>query len=393
MAASELIRVMISSRSNVPVFDDRRALKDVRLALRDHIQGLRWHAPPGPDYAEPLFEVWIHEDDKGPSAELSTFEISLKRVAWAHLVIVLYTGEAGSARRGEPVGICHAELDAAIGHRPDIVHMVELLPLSTSAERRDVDFRTFVGSLQAFHKQARDETELLRVVTGMLQAVVALQVQRGSVAGSRKGDRGAALEWRRLDMAARQQAMTRALALHLEAEPVGEGGDGRLRQMPFGDDRPVGVVLDAIAGATSDASARERVGQPFLADHRRAGLLSADDLPGPLHIVACQGSVTVTQALRILGSSDAIAVPTEFGAYVADRAQKIQLFFLGACADLTSTAVAVRRLRAWLSDAGEGENVLIRARARARILHTVAANYEDAAPAPPAKAPRRRLKS
>jgi hypothetical protein len=231
-----------------------------------------------------------------------------------------------------------------------------------------------VDSLHAYRKQADSQEALHAVASEMLQNTIARLTSRGARAGSNKPDLGQALEWRQLDLDARQATMRDALAEQLRAEPVGrELRDGLYKFMLQGSRSPIAARLDAIPGATSDSAARERVGQPFLRDHAYAGTLQDHHLVGPIHVIACQRWVTEAQALRVLGTPDAIAVPSDFGIYAADHALKIQMVFLANCKDETSMAVAVRWFQEWLGRTGQAARVRQRADARSRILRAIAA--------------------
>ena len=385
---------MISSRSNVVVFGEAK-LTDVRVALQQHLQSIRWSSGKsriGRD--QELFDVWIHENAPGIASNRSTFELSIDQINRADVVIVLYTGEAGSAPEGSPIGICHAELQAAMARRPEIVYVVDLLPLRMDGRARDADFRRYVDQLSTYRTSAASQPVLHAVAAEVLQEAVAQLVRRGASAGSRKPDRGQALEWRQLDLADRQGAMRDALAASLGARPLGPGAEGVLHHLALPSGGDVAARLDAIPGATSDPAARERVGQPFLRDHLHVQALVDHQLVGPVHVIACQRGVTEAQALRMLGTPDAIAVPSDFGVYAADHALKIQLVLLANCTDVTAMAVAARRYHEWLVQTGEGARVLKRAQARTNILRAIAAQPTDRDIAPGATArparPRRR---
>src|SRR5260370_6175423 len=79
--------------------------------------------------------------------------------------------------------------------------------------------------------------------------------------------------------------------------------------------------LHAVPASLSQSAAREKVGQPFLLDHKLHTTL-ADGDGGPMHIVACYKGATETQALKMLGFPDATVVPGRFGLHVADSVQK-----------------------------------------------------------------------
>lgn len=371
MAAIPPLRVMISSRSLSRVFTTGTRLADLRARLKEKLRSIRWFAGDpaavvGRD--QELFDVWIHEDTAAEDGGQSTFEISIQRINWADIVIVLYTGEAGSATNDQELGICHAELFEALSRRPDVVALVDLTPLSDSVVARDRSFREYVDRLQLFRRAAGDEAALQQIVLELLQDRVAVLARRGGRGAGRRRDKGRALDWNRLDLDSRRSAMRAALAQELSpASP-----SGRLLAAELLPGRPVMVRPDAIPASLAVAAARERVGQPFLRDHELSSLLESEDLPGVIHVIACHRGVTESQALGILGTPDAIAISGEFGVYVADHVQKIQLFFLSECGDDTAVALAVRQLRGWLSESGEGPRVFDRAAARRRILTTIA---------------------
>jgi hypothetical protein len=98
--------------------------------------------------------------------------------------------------------------------------------------------------------------------------------------------------------------------------------------------------------------------------------------------------VTESQAARMLGFPDAVLVAPPFGVWAADPVQKIQLLFLGQCRDETATRSAVDQAFLWLDASGEGEELLRRAEARARIVQAVAREAEPAKTAPARAAPR-----
>jgi hypothetical protein len=388
MAEIEKIRVMVSSRSLVKVFKTGDALSDVRTRLQTFLRSIRWSAASKTiGRKEPIFNVWIHEDETGLDTGKSTFQISLDEVDRADIVLVLYTGESGSVSAGSSLGICHAELQAAISRRPEIVFMVRLLPLNDSPGESGEAFRAYVDSLSLFQKDASSENELHTVVAEMIQNVTARLVMRGSSTSSRKLDRGEALEWSRLNLADRRSVMRKALAGQLGAVPLAGVEGHPLFSMPLSGVNLM-VRLDAIPAAATEPAAREMVGQPFLRDHVHATSLEAGNLLGPVHVIACHRTITERQAAQMLGTPDSMIVASDFGIFAADHVQKIQVALLARCSDENATAVAVRRFTEWLMRSGEGQGVIERARSRRRILSVVAGEQSTSAQAAPR--PRRR---
>ena len=378
------IRVMISSRSLSSAFGT--SLKEIRERLQQRIEAIRWYAAPGSGGRamllgrdQPLFDVWIHENDPGKAADQSTFEISLREINRADLVIVLYTGEAGSAAHGKDIGICHAEFYEALSRRPNIVSMIELAPLHAEANERDAHFRAFVAAQSIFMRSADSEASLQQQVMELLQERVAQLVGQGARSGVRLRDRGQALDWNQLDLAERRRAMRdtlRGALADTQTKPRAAAKKPPLAPDLMEWNLPGARVLariDAVPAALSVAAARELVGQPFLRDHRRYAELAATDLPGFVHLIACHTRVTEAQALRMLGTPDAVAVRSAFGIFAADHVQKIQLVLLAQCSDETAIELALRRFDEWLTQAsGEAQRLVARATARRRILKTLA---------------------
>ncbi|MGO9499949.1 MAG: hypothetical protein ACLQA5_25040 [Solirubrobacteraceae bacterium] len=117
-------------------------------------------------------------------------------------------------------------------------------------------------------------------------------------------------------------------------------------------------------------AARELVGQPFLHDHKLVAELN--DRSGPVHLIVVQGGATETQAAKQLGSPDATIVPTEFGVYVADEIQKVQMVFLSNCIDPSSIYGRVQTMLNWLDATQEGDRLVGRAKDRLRIVSLLA---------------------
>lgn len=175
------IRVMISSRSLVPVFGGT-PLQEVRERLRTFLHGIRWQQADVGGIAgrdQSLFDVWIHEDDVGRAANTSTLEMSLREINKTDIILLLYTGEAGSAHDDAELGICHAELKEALDRRSELVIVMDLLPLSASTAAKDISFREYVNRLEIPRMQASDEALLHSKVAEALQECIARLVKRG----------------------------------------------------------------------------------------------------------------------------------------------------------------------------------------------------------------------
>src|SRR5262245_19508247 len=98
--------------------------------------------------------------------------------------------------------------------------------------------------------------------------------------------------------------------------------------------------------------------------------------------IACQKTVSESQALRQLGFPDAVLVAAPSGIYVADDVQKIQMFFITNCRDQTTTQHRVQRFLEWLSQEQEDRMLSRAAVSRRRIIDLIAQENAAAAPKP-----------
>lgn len=361
MARIPAIDVMVSSRSNTKVFGGT-PLSAIRERLRERLEGLALAG-------NRVFDVWIHERDVAPSARRSILEASLEQVAKADVVLVLYTGEAGSAAGDAEIGICHAELREALARRREIVTVVALDPIPEPRSSKDKAFQAFVAKQQLLVQRARDEAELFEVAARVVHQRVAELAKRGAGTGTGRVDRGTALDWARMQPAQRGRAMKQALRDAVGGVETGADADVRVATLA---DAPLLLRLAAAPLPLANAAARDRLADLHRRDHAHAALLESERAAGPVHLVACHRGVTEAQAIRLAGSPDAIAIASDFGVLVADEVTKLQVILLSRCHDAAGTQLAMRRLREWLAATDEGEHVERRAAARRDIVAAIA---------------------
>jgi hypothetical protein len=181
---------------------------------------------------------------------------------------------------------------------------------------------------------------------------------------------GAALVWSRLDYEGRRRATVDAIRNSLCKSGATRVDD---RTVIFNlRGAPILWACDSVPAGMSVAHAREMVGQTFLTDHQKVSLLEENTV-GPVHIVACQKSVTESQAVNLLGFPDATIVTAPFGVYVADNVQRIQIILIKDCRDETSTNLGLQRSMKWLEQTGESALLVQRAKGRAQIVKAIAA--------------------
>lgn len=368
MPSAAKIRVMISSRCNDEIQLDGlpARLSDVRRRLKAELESTFL-------FGNPLFEVWINED--APPAEGSTdaWDHCMNQVRRADIVLVLYNGNSGWAREGGEIGICHAELQAALSTASAKVRLLALpeLPIDTSATPdRDQRFRRYVERQNLFWARTKNGNEaIVRTKDALFDATV--EMVRLGVREARKGKfhTGEALEWSRMNAAERQSTMRAVLRQALlERDGAQEHDDQVL--IPI-DGVEVLVLCHGVPASLTNAAAREMIGQPFLKDHQWADLVEPPR-GGPIHIVACHRTATETQASKLLGIADVIAISAPFGVFAVDPINNVQIALISNCHDETTTRHGVQRFFEWLQQSSEAPLTRRRAEARAQICRTVA---------------------
>jgi len=321
-----------------------------------------------------LFEVWINEDAPPSPGTDDSWEACMRQVREANIVLVLYNGVSGWANRNGEIGICHGELQTALAETPGKVRLIELPLAKSSPENvpRDTKFQQFVSAQALFRgSKAKNGEEAITVIKQALREAVADLVSLGVREASRgKFYAGEALYWSRLDYETRRK---QTIAVIRESLKV-SGAKAITDHLVLFDLSGSTVLwaIDSVPAGMSVVHAREMVGQPFLKDHQKASFLQKKVI-GPVHLIACQKSVTESQAINLLGFPDATIVTAPFGIYLADNVQKIQIVLIKDCRDPTTTNLGLQRFMVWLQQTGEDILLIRRAKARTRIVKAIAA--------------------
>lgn len=369
MAKSSKLRVMISSRclGKFPQDASGKTLSQIRKELKKEIEELKV-------FGKEVFDVWINEETPPQGGIWDSWEVCLQAVKECDIFIALSNGDAGGAKEGTDIGICHAELMTAMSMAPGKVRLIDLgkIAITNTAEGdRNKRFQKYVQSLSLFRGESVKTERALkaRVKEAVHGALIELAQFGGREASKGRFHSGQALDWSRLDFQSRRTEMCRVLRDVILQRSGSKDEDGHLFVKIAGKDTL--LVPDAIPAAITIGAAKEMVGQPFLRDHKLVHFLNVCG-GGPVHIIGCQKNVTEAQAIKMLGFPDATIVSPPFGVFVADNVQKVQLAFIVNCRDDTTTRHGVQRFFEWLAQTGEAEHVAERADARSRIVAAIA---------------------
>lgn len=301
----------------------------------------------------------------------------MNKARQADILLILYNGNAGwpgsSKTLGDHVGICHAEFAEAFNKAAGKVRSIQFPAIKAKPGFPDARFQDYFTRQKVPGSQVQTGDAAVQAASDLAIAVL-LDLARTGVGVSALGSyfSGEALQWTRLDFQQRREVTRQAVAKFLRARSGSLSTEDLSTTVIHSvSSQQIAFVCDCIPATLSTAAARELVGQPFLRDHLIVnGLLK--EVGGPVHVIACQKSVTESQALRQSGFPDAVVVSAPFGVYVADSVQKIQMVFLANCRDETTTRQRVQRFLQWLDEQGEDKLLASRARSRRRIADLIA---------------------
>lgn len=369
MARSLKLRVMISSRcdDHFPVDPIGRSLSEIRRELKADIESLEV-------FGKKIFEVWINEEIPPQGGTWDSWDVCCQAVKDCDIFIALSNGNAGGAKDGDAIGMCHAELMTALSQAPGKVRLIALgdIAVTKTAEgKRNQSFQEYVKTQSLFRGGSvlTEDALKTRVKEALHDALIAL-AQMG-VRESSKGrfHSGQALDWSRLNFHDRREEIRRVLgdAMRKRTGSI-DDGDHLVVKLAGAE---ILVIPDAIPAAFTVGAAKEMVGQPFLHDHELFQVLRGKR-GGPVHVIGCHKNATEAQATKLLGFSDATVVSPPFGVFVADNIQKVQFVFIENCRDEANTINGVQRFFDWLTQTGEDALVADRAKARARIVTAIA---------------------
>ena len=206
MAASRKIRVMISSRCNdafPPTGKASSTLSAIRKELKREIEDQEL-------FGDKRFEAWINEEAPPSGGTWDSWETCLNAVKDCDILLVLYNGNAGWAKTGGEIGICHDELSTGYSVAPGKIRLIALgeIPCDSSAAgQRNKRFQSYVGSQSPFRGGEVKTVEELksRVREALADAVTALVQSGVREAGRGKFYSGQALDWSRLDFSQRYE--------------------------------------------------------------------------------------------------------------------------------------------------------------------------------------------
>ena len=369
---------MLSSRNNdlIPDGDGVVTLSKVRKELQGELQEEQF-------CGQALVEVWINEEAGAEAGDESAWDTCLEQVEEADVLVAIYNGHAGWAKKKDDVGICHAEMEQALLRFPAKLRLIQLefdsnkklklispkeLSGKTPTNRRFADYIKVNPRFVGF---AHDREALKREVRLALAKAISYYAHLAR-REMRKGKfhLGSPLDWSRLSYPERKLALEQVAKNYLlKLEEATESG-GELHCF-LGGAKTV-FRVHGVPSSFGIAEARDLVGRPFLTDYLSSAAQAGSGVVGPLHVIACHKGCTESQVISFLGHPDLFIVQPPFGFFVADRTSFVQAFFLANCRDETATSLAMQSLFEWVEQSREEGRIIQRGRSRAAILRSIA---------------------
>ena len=290
-----------------------------------------------------IFAVWANEFESAAALDVNSWEKCVLEATQCDIFISLDASDAGWWKPGEAggLGICHEELRAAVESGRGKVRVITLhsavrtVPSAKDASASKVRNTEF----DAYKKRegldpfvaAIDEEDTLdsavdKICDAVASALVDLAIRGKQIVRQERTAAGEALDWARLDLAKRNDAMVEALATSLRR--MGHAPAMALECRPL-----------ALAEAFGNSWAREQLGKPFLT---RFDPLAA------LIVIACYRTFTETQARAFFGHSAVMTVASDFGVFARDLRTHAQVAFLKNCRDSAAVASRLQGAMNWI---------------------------------------------
>jgi hypothetical protein len=358
---SSKIRVFLSSRSTsrLTIGKDTLLLSQLRKAVKKHLDALEF-------CGEKLLLTITNQSGYGSdgAANRAAYDNCLREVSDSHIVVVLFTGEAGWSF-GSELGICHAEYLEATSKLHDFTVVFNLTRFFTG-DLTEAD-RAFGDEAARFEMQfpeaANGEELTNRIIEQIKSFVVLRLVQAMNESKQQRLARPAyrpSADWSQHTYRQRNEAMLNGLERLVVMRP---------------EFKRVYMNFHAVPDSLSVADARAYLGRPFLReidDFTALAKLKA----GPIHFIAVYGRVTATQVKNLVGFPDVAVNAGPFGYYLWEKTSHIQMVFLAECISDAAIDFAVTRFVEWLTTTGELPPLLLRAGKRFKILQVMHDNVE-----------------
>ncbi|MDB5012884.1 MAG: hypothetical protein JWQ25_1086 [Daejeonella sp.] len=319
-----------------------------------------------------FFNVRINEDFGG-DASTDSYNKCLLEVKESDFMICLYSGAGGWAPVGIDMGICHAELAAALDVSSKKTAYIDLtklfipVPKDAAESTRNAAFSTFVTAMNPFLNPLKPTEQTINgfkvallasvknIILQHLQERIKLSNYYYHISGNNK----ISLDWKKLKYDQREFRIKDELNALLTVNP---------------DFEPVMIKAWAVPDNLSAADAKTSIGRPFLNDQELVDKAIAGGgviKPGPIHFIGVYGNATELQVKNMIGYTDVSVIADDFGLYVWEQNAHVQIVFLTKCATPEAVKSKFLLFINWCRANGELDNMIKRCKARHMIMEAL----------------------
>jgi hypothetical protein len=363
------LKIFISSRNNDTVLIGG-AVGDSLTTIRKHIKRELENTK---FFDKDFFEILINEDF-GASTTTDSYNTCLQKVQDSDFVIALVNGVAGWAPKGIELGICHAELDAALNVSTrktsiiDVSKYFSIKPADADEKKRNELFRNYINDLNTFTNPLKIEKgkennagfieELLSSIKNVIYQHLNERIELSNLYFNISGDNKISLNWKKLKYTDRDKNITSILKQLIAASP---------------DFSKFVVGVFSIPDNMSVPDAKSFAGRPFLKDQELIEKPKKRVITrfGPIHFIGVYGNATEIQVKDLIGFPDITAIKEDFGIYVWEQNTHVQLVFLTDCKTPEAVKSKFLLFNNWCHSNGEYGNMVKRAEARHLILTAI----------------------
>jgi len=318
-----------------------------------------------------FFDVRINEDFGG-DASVDSYNKCLLEVKDADFVICLYSGAGGWAPAGIDMGICHAELAAALEVSSKKTAYIDLtnffipVPRDAAESVRNTAFMDYVTAMNPFlnplkpvaHTIDGFKDALLASVKNIIYEHLQDRIKLSNYYYHISGNNKISLDWKKLKYDQLEYRIKELLNTLLSSNPSFE---------------PVMTKAWAVPDNLSSPDAKNSIGRPFLNDQDlvEKALAAGSTKPGPIHFIGVFGNATPLQVKNLIGHSDVSVIADDFGLYVWEQSTHVQLVFLTKCGTPEAVKSKFLLFVNWCQSNGELANMVKRCEARHLIMEAL----------------------
>ena len=365
-----LLKIFISSRNNdVFEIDGNKydTLSEIRIFLKAELEKSLL-------FGKTFLEIIINESF-GADTTLDSYNQCIQEVKESDFTIVLYNGSAGWAPTGVDLGICHAELSAALEISSkktailDISHLFQIAVGDPKEKIRDEQFKQYLNTLNRFTNplkiaaKNRNTAGIKSVLLASIQDIISKhlsdRIKISNYYYNLSSNNHIALDWKKMKYEELARNIETILRKLVDNSPFFSKGINQIHSIP-----------DNMA----ESDAKSRTGRPFLNDQETTNELikskkkKKPDSVGPIHFIGVYGKATETQVKKLIGHPDVSVIPEDFGMYVWDQTTHVQLIFLVECKTPSALKTKYILFENWCNTSNEYDNIINRGKARFHIL-------------------------